>query len=98
MAKRVELEKNVPKTFIDDIEDIKWSLKCINAHMKSFADNVDTLKHRMDSFEEDMIMVEILGAEMSKLRKTMATMKNSEESYEQDSTISSTTIIYEEED
>ena len=79
MAKRVELEKNVPKTFIDDIEDIKWSLKCINAHMKSFAGNMDKLKLRMDSFEEDVLMVEIVGEEMSKLKKTVLNMKKIEE-------------------
>ena len=98
MGERVEVEKNVLKTFIADIEDIKWTIKCINAQMKSFADNMETLKHKMDSFEEDMVMIEILGAEMSKLRQAVANMKKGEESYEQDSTISSTTIIYEDED
>ena len=98
MGERVEVEKNVLKTFIADIEDIKWAIKCINAQMKSFADNMETLKHKMDSFEEDMVMIEILGAEMSKLRQTVANMKKGEESYEQDSIISSTAIIYEDED
>ena len=96
----MEVEKNVLKSFIADIEDIKGMIKCIAAQMKSFADDMETLKHRMDSFDEDMVMTEILGAEMSKLRKTVANMKKSEESYEQDSTISSTTfeVIYDEED
>ena len=79
MARRAELEKNVPKTFIDDIEDIKWSLKCINAHMKSFAANMDKLKLRMDSFEEDVLMIEIVGEEMSKLKKTVLNMKKIKE-------------------
>ena len=69
------MEKNVPKTFIADIEDIKWSLKCINIQMKSFADNMETLKRRMDSFDEDALMIEILGEELSKLRKTVLNMK-----------------------
>ena len=74
MAEKVELTKN------DDIEDIKGAIKCINALMKSFADNMKKLHRRMDSLEEDMDMVEILGAEMSKLRKTVADMQKSEES------------------
>ena len=100
MAERVEGEKHILKTFIVDVEEIKGTIKCIAEQMKSFADNMETLKHRMDSFEEDMIMTEILGAELSKLRKTVANMKKSEESYEHDSTISSTTfeVIYDEDD
>ena len=96
----MEVEKNVLKSFIADIEDIKGMIKCIAAQIKSFADDMETLKRRMDSFDEDMVMTEILGAEMSKLRKTVANMKKSEECYEQDSTISSTTfeVIYDEED
>ena len=64
MARRVELEKNVPKTLIDDIEDIKWSLKCTNEHMKSIATNMDKLELRMDSFEEDVLMIEIIAEDV----------------------------------
>ena len=78
MGERVELEKDILKTFI--------------------AATMETLVHKMNSFEEGMVMIEILDAEMAKLRKIAASMKKSEESYEQDSTISSTTfkVIYDE--
>ena len=33
----------------------------------------------MDSFEEDVLMVEIVGEEMSKLKKTVLNMKKIEE-------------------
>ena len=79
MARRVELEKNVPKTFIDDIEDIKWSLKCINGCVKAVNANVKNLQLRMVSMEEEMFVVAILGQEMSKLKKTVLNMKKIEE-------------------
>ena len=79
MARRVELEKNVPKTFIDDIEDIKWSLKCINGCVKAVNENVKNLQLRMVSMEEEMFVVTILGQEMSKLKKTVLNMKKIEE-------------------
>ena len=65
MGERVELEKDILKTFIDA--------------------TMETLVHKMNSFEEGMVMIEILDAEMAKLRKIAASMKKSEESYEQDS-------------
>ena len=82
MARRVELEKNVPKTFIDDIEDIKWSLKCINGCVKAVNANVNNLELRMVSMEKEMSVVAILGQEMSKLKKTVLNMKKIEEEEE----------------
>ena len=79
MARRVELGKNVPKTFIDDIEDIKWSLKCINGCVKAVNADVKNLELRMVSMEEEMSVVTILGQEMSKLKKTVLNMKKIEE-------------------
>ena len=61
--------------------------------LKAFiAATMEALVHKMNSFEEGMVMIEILDAEMAKLRKIAASMKKSEESHEQDSTISSTTF------
>ena len=87
MARRVELEKNVPKTFIDDIEDIKWSLKCINGCVKAVNANVNNLELRMVSMEKEMSVVAILGQEMSKLKKTVLNMKKIEEEEEEDKVI-----------
>ena len=74
------MEKNVPKTFIDDIEDIKWSLKCINGCVKAVNANVKNLQLRMVSMEEEeMSVFTILGQEMSKLKKTVLNMKKIKE-------------------
>ena len=62
MARRAELEKNVPKTVIDDIEDIK----CTNAYVKTVAAYMKNLELRMDSFEEGMSVIQNLAEEMSK--------------------------------
>ena len=72
MAERVE--KIIAGAFIADIEDIKRDIKRINIQMKSFADNMETLKRRMDSFDEDALMFEVLGEEHSKLKKTVLNM------------------------
>ena len=72
MAERVE--KIIAGAFIADIEDIKRDIKRINIQMKSFADNMETLKRRMDSFDEGALMFEVLGEEHSKLRKTVLNM------------------------
>ena len=82
MARRVELEKNVPNTPIDDIEDIKWSLKCTNAYVKAVAANMKNLELRMDSFEEGMSVIQNLTEEMSKLKKFVINKEKIEEDAE----------------
>ena len=82
MARRVELEKNVPYTPIDDIEDIKWSLKCTNAYVKTVAVYMKKLELRMDSFEEGMSVIQNLTEEMSKLKNFVINMEKIEEGAE----------------
>ena len=63
--------------------------------LKAFiAATMEALVHKMNSFEEGMVMIEILDAEMAKLRKIATSMKKIEESHEQDSTTFK--VIYDE--
>ena len=54
MAKRAELHKNVKST---PLQDIKWSLSCTDACLKTVADTVKRLQLRMDSIEENMAVI-----------------------------------------
>ena len=70
------MEKNVPKTLIDFIEDGKWWIKRITTQMESLVDT-------KDSCNEDALMFYILGEELSKIRKTILNMEKIKQSYEQ---------------
>ena len=74
MAERVE--KYVPKTLIDFIEDGKWWIKRITTQRESLAET-------MDSCKEDALMFYILGDELSKIRKMILNMEKIKQTYEQ---------------
>ena len=57
------MEKYVPKTLIADIEDGKWWIKRITTQMESLVET-------MDSSDEDTLLYQTLGEELSKIRKT----------------------------
>ena len=68
------MEKNVPKTLIDFIEDGKWWIKRITTQMESLVDTKDSC---------DALMFYILGDELSKIRKMILNMEKIKQSYEQ---------------
>ena len=70
------MEKNVPKTLVDFIEDGKWWIQRITTQRESLVDT-------MDLCNEDALMFYILGDEMLKIRKIISTMEKIKQSYEQ---------------
>ena len=77
MAERVELEKNVPNT---RLQDIQWALNCTDAWVKAVADTVKSLLFRMDSLEEGMSVVKNhLTEEMSSLKEFVRNKEKIEE-------------------
>ena len=70
------MEKYVPKTLIANIEDGKWWIKRITAQMESLAET-------MDSCEEEALMYQTLGEELSKIRKTTLNMEKIKQLYEE---------------
>ena len=76
MGDITDLEKDILKTDLD-----KDTLKAfITATMEALA-------QKMNSFEEGIVMIEILEAETANLRKIAESKKKSEGSYGQDSTM-----------
>ena len=72
----MKLQKNVPST---PLEDIKWSLSCTDACVKTVADTVKRLQTRMDSLEEGMSLVTQLTKEISTLKEFVWNKKKEEE-------------------
>ena len=72
----MELQKNVPST---TLQDIKWSLSCTDARVKTVADTVKRLQLRMDSLEEGMSLVIRLTKEISSLKEFVMNKKKEEE-------------------
>ena len=70
------MEKNVPKTLVDFIEDGKWWIKRITTQRESLVDT-------MDLCNEDALMFYILGDKMLKIRKIILNMEKIKHSYEQ---------------
>ena len=70
------MEKYVPKTLIADIEDGKWWIKRITTQMESLTDT-------MDSSDEDALMYQTLGEELSKIRKTTLNMEKIKQLFEE---------------
>ena len=67
----MEPEKNVPST---TIEDIKFSLRCTDAHVKAVAGTVKHLQIKMGCFEEEMSVFRNLTDEISKLKEIVLTL------------------------
>ena len=76
MAKRVELQKNVPST---PLQDIKRPLSCTDACVKTVADTVKRLQTRMDFLEQDMSVVLRLTKEIPSLKEIVMNKKKEEE-------------------
>ena len=72
----MELQKNVPST---TVQDIKWSLSCTDARVKTVADTVKRLQLRMDSLEEGMSLVIRLTKEISSLKEFVMNKKKEED-------------------
>ena len=73
MAKRVEPEKNVPNT---RLQDIQWCLDCTDACVKA----VKSLQFRMDSLEENMSVIKRnLTEEIPWLKEFVRNKKKNEE-------------------
>ena len=76
MGDITDLEKDILKTDLD-----KDTLKAF------IAATMEALAQKMNSFEEGIVMIEILDAETAKLRQIAESKKKSEGNYGQDSTM-----------